>query len=204
MRAFLSDDRSQLLQRPIRARVRCHVDVGQPTRAVLDDNKHVQHPKRRSDGHEQVAGEAQNSSRHRRSARLVPPRATSRRIYARRRWATGANTDDRGMEAGTARRHRRRCLVERALGCDLLSGQVRDSLATHVGRDLGVGEKNQARAARRPRKSGSKPSPSPMSARMEGSGTRAVPMLQSNSPSICAARVPRPPPMLATFSRPTV
>ena len=56
-RAFLPDDRSQLLQRLIRARVRCHTDVGQPTRAVLDDNKHVQHPKRRSDHHEEVAGE---------------------------------------------------------------------------------------------------------------------------------------------------
>ena len=57
MRASLPDDRSQLLQRPIRGRLRCHIDVGQPTRAGLDDNKHVQHPKRCSDGHEAVAGE---------------------------------------------------------------------------------------------------------------------------------------------------
>jgi len=57
MRAFVPDDRSQLLQRPIRARVRCHIDVGQPTRAVLDDNKHVQETKRHSDRHEEIAGE---------------------------------------------------------------------------------------------------------------------------------------------------
>jgi hypothetical protein len=57
MRAFLPDDRSQLLQRPIRAGVRGHIDMGQPTRAVLDGNKHVQHPERRSDRHEEVAGE---------------------------------------------------------------------------------------------------------------------------------------------------
>ena len=49
MRAFLSDDRSQLLQRPIRARIRCHVDVCQPTRHVLvpgycdDRSRQLQH-----------------------------------------------------------------------------------------------------------------------------------------------------------------
>jgi hypothetical protein len=57
MSAFLPHDRAQLLQRPVRARVRCHIDVGQSTRAVLDDNKHVQHPKRRSDRNEEVTGE---------------------------------------------------------------------------------------------------------------------------------------------------
>ena len=31
----------QLLQSPVGARVRCHIDMGQSTRAVLDDNKHV-------------------------------------------------------------------------------------------------------------------------------------------------------------------
>src|SRR5712692_8545043 len=57
MPAFLSDDRPQLLQRPVRARVRCHIDVGQPTRTVLDDNKYIEHSKRRSDSHEEVACE---------------------------------------------------------------------------------------------------------------------------------------------------
>ena len=57
MPAFVPDDRTQLLQRPVRARVRCHIDVGQSTRAVLDDNKHVQHPERRGDSHEEVARE---------------------------------------------------------------------------------------------------------------------------------------------------
>lgn len=33
--ALVPDDRPQLLQRPICARVRCHIDVGQSTRAVL-------------------------------------------------------------------------------------------------------------------------------------------------------------------------
>ena len=78
MRAFLSDDRSQLLQRPIRARVRCHVDVGQPTRAVLDDNKHVQHPKCRRDRHEEVAGEDRLG--------MVLQEGGPGLIAARRRW----------------------------------------------------------------------------------------------------------------------
>ena len=46
MRLFLSEHLSQLLQRPVRGRVRCHVDMSQSARAVLDDNKDVQHPKR--------------------------------------------------------------------------------------------------------------------------------------------------------------
>ena len=57
MCAFVPNDRPQLLQRPIRARVRCHTDMGQPTRAVLDNNKHVEHPERRSDRHEEVTCE---------------------------------------------------------------------------------------------------------------------------------------------------
>src|ERR1700720_4583743 len=57
MAALLPDDCPQLLQRPVCARVCGHINVGQPTRAVLDHNKHVQHPKRRSDRDEEVTGE---------------------------------------------------------------------------------------------------------------------------------------------------
>src|ERR1039457_3829968 len=57
MAAFLPDDRAQLLQRPLLARVRCHIDVSQSTRAMLDDNKHIQHPKRRSNRNEELTGE---------------------------------------------------------------------------------------------------------------------------------------------------
>src|SRR6516162_5355492 len=37
--------------------MRRHVDVSQPTRVMLDHNKHVQHPECRSDRHEEVTGE---------------------------------------------------------------------------------------------------------------------------------------------------
>jgi hypothetical protein len=57
MPAFLPDDRPQLLQRPVCARVCGRVHVSQTLRTVLDDNKHVQHPERRSDSHEEVARE---------------------------------------------------------------------------------------------------------------------------------------------------
>ena len=52
MPAFVPDGRPQLLQRPVRARARCHIDVGQAPCAVLNDNEYVQHPKRGSDSHE--------------------------------------------------------------------------------------------------------------------------------------------------------
>lgn len=57
MLTFLPNDRPQLLQRPVRARVRCHADVGRPTCAVLDDNKHLENAERRRDRHEGVACE---------------------------------------------------------------------------------------------------------------------------------------------------
>src|ERR1017187_4275709 len=57
MRAFLTDDCPQLLQRPVRARVRRHVYMRQSACPVLDDNKHVQHPERRSDRDEEVTCE---------------------------------------------------------------------------------------------------------------------------------------------------
>ena len=48
---------SHLLQRPSRARVRGEVHVQQTSTAVLDDDEHVEQPKRRSDDHEEVARE---------------------------------------------------------------------------------------------------------------------------------------------------
>src|SRR5438552_542268 len=57
MRAFLTDDCPQLLQRPVRAWVRRHIYMRQSARPVLVDNKHVQHPERRSDCDEEVTGE---------------------------------------------------------------------------------------------------------------------------------------------------
>ena len=56
MTVTVSDHLSQLLQRPVRARVRCHVYMRQSAGSVLDDNKHVQHPERRSDRDERVTG----------------------------------------------------------------------------------------------------------------------------------------------------
>ena len=53
----ISDDLSQLLQRPACARACGDVHVRQSACAVLDDDEHVQHPKRRRDGDEEVAGE---------------------------------------------------------------------------------------------------------------------------------------------------
>jgi len=46
-----------LLKRPGSARVGRHVHMRQTARAVLDDDKHVEHTKRRSNGNEEVAGE---------------------------------------------------------------------------------------------------------------------------------------------------
>ena len=59
--ALVSHDGTKLLQRSIRARVRCHIDMGQPTGPVLDDHKHVEHPERRSDRHEKVTGKDRSS-----------------------------------------------------------------------------------------------------------------------------------------------
>src|SRR5207253_2990 len=55
--AFLPNHRTQLLEGPVRARVRRYVYMRQPPCAVLDDDKHVQHPERRSDRNEEVACE---------------------------------------------------------------------------------------------------------------------------------------------------
>jgi len=46
---------SHLLQRPGSARMRCHVHMPQTAAAVLDDDEHVQQPKRRRDGDKEVA-----------------------------------------------------------------------------------------------------------------------------------------------------
>jgi hypothetical protein len=43
----LPGDHTQLLQRPARARVRCHLDVDRSPCPVPDHNEHVQHPERR-------------------------------------------------------------------------------------------------------------------------------------------------------------
>jgi hypothetical protein len=51
------DHLSELLQRPGRIRVCRHVHVRQTACAVLDDDEHVQHPKCRRHGDEEVAGE---------------------------------------------------------------------------------------------------------------------------------------------------
>src|SRR6202521_3546330 len=48
-------DFPQLLQCPVRVWVRRHIDMRQATGPVFDNNEHVQHPKRRSDSHEEVA-----------------------------------------------------------------------------------------------------------------------------------------------------
>lgn len=41
----------------MRTRVRGYVHVRQTARAVLNDNEHVQHPERGSDGNEEIARE---------------------------------------------------------------------------------------------------------------------------------------------------
>ena len=50
-----------LLQSPFGVRVRRHIHMGQTTCAVLDHHEHVQHPKRRSNGNEKVAGNDRRS-----------------------------------------------------------------------------------------------------------------------------------------------
>ena len=54
MPSSIPHDFPQLLQSPVGSRIRCHIDMRQATRAVLDDNKHVQHSERRCDRHEEV------------------------------------------------------------------------------------------------------------------------------------------------------
>ena len=55
MPSSIPPDFPQLLQSPVSARIRCHIDMCQATGAVLDHHEHVQHPKRRGDSHEEVA-----------------------------------------------------------------------------------------------------------------------------------------------------
>ena len=57
MPALLPDDLSHLAQRQVSARVRRYVYMRQSACPVLNDNKHVQHPERGSDSHEEVARE---------------------------------------------------------------------------------------------------------------------------------------------------
>ena len=57
MPAFVPDNLPQLLQRPVRARVRGHVYMRQSPCPVLDDNKHVEHLEGRSDRNEEVTCE---------------------------------------------------------------------------------------------------------------------------------------------------
>src|SRR5262249_24065783 len=51
----VSDSFAQVLKRPIRARMCSEVHVQQATRAMFDDDEHVQHPKRRGDPYEEGA-----------------------------------------------------------------------------------------------------------------------------------------------------
>jgi hypothetical protein len=55
MASSTSDHFPQLLQSPVGARIRRHVDMGQASRVVLDHHEYIQHPERRSDSHEEVA-----------------------------------------------------------------------------------------------------------------------------------------------------
>jgi hypothetical protein len=54
MLALLSHSFPQLLERPVRSRVRSHIHVPQPACLVLDHNEDVQHPERGGDSHEEV------------------------------------------------------------------------------------------------------------------------------------------------------
>jgi hypothetical protein len=54
MPSSIADHFPQLLQRPVGVRMRRHIDMRQPPRAVLDHHEHVQHPERRSDRNEEV------------------------------------------------------------------------------------------------------------------------------------------------------
>jgi len=53
----VSDDLSQLLQRPLRTRMCGDVQVCETTRAVLDDDEQLQHTERGGDRNEEVACE---------------------------------------------------------------------------------------------------------------------------------------------------
>jgi hypothetical protein len=51
----VADHFPKLLQGPGRTRMCSNVEVRQTSRTMLDDDEHVEHPKRRGDGHEEVA-----------------------------------------------------------------------------------------------------------------------------------------------------
>ena len=55
MPSSIPHDFPQLLQCPFRARIRCHIDMRQPPRTVLDHHEHIQHPERRRDRNEEIA-----------------------------------------------------------------------------------------------------------------------------------------------------
>jgi len=55
MPSSIPDHFPQLLQRPIGVWIRRHIDMRQPSRAVLGHHERVQHPERRSDRNEEVA-----------------------------------------------------------------------------------------------------------------------------------------------------
>jgi hypothetical protein len=52
-----SRDFQQLLQSPVGIRIRRHIDMRQAPRPVFNDNKHIEHPQRHGDSHEEVARE---------------------------------------------------------------------------------------------------------------------------------------------------
>ena len=54
--ALVPDGLTQLLQRPGGTRMRRDVAMDQTTAAMLDHHEHVQQPKRRGDGDEEIAG----------------------------------------------------------------------------------------------------------------------------------------------------
>src|SRR4029450_9214849 len=57
MPSSIPHDLPQLLHGPVGGRIRCHIDMRQPPRAVLDHYEYVQHPERRCDCDEEVARE---------------------------------------------------------------------------------------------------------------------------------------------------
>src|ERR1039457_1920503 len=81
---------SELLQRPGRTRVRRHVHARQTARAMLDDDKHVQHPKTRRNRNEEVACEDAPcmTLQERRPAQLTArsPGSSLRQVLAHGSW----------------------------------------------------------------------------------------------------------------------
>ena len=51
---FFSNDFSQLLQGPLRIRVRRDIEMRQPARAMVDDHEDVKKPERGADRHKEV------------------------------------------------------------------------------------------------------------------------------------------------------